>query len=90
MPQRNSPYIRLNITLPADTVRTIDSVARKGDRSRFIDHAVRHYVESTGRAALRAQLQEGAIRRAERDLAIAQEWFALDEEAWPPDRPRKK
>ena len=25
---------------------------------------------------------DGAIHRARRDLALAQEWFTLDEEAW--------
>lgn len=39
---------RINITLPEETVRLIDRVAAKGDRSRLIDEAVRHYVQKTG------------------------------------------
>jgi CopG family transcriptional regulator/antitoxin EndoAI len=74
---------RVNITLPEETLRLIDRVASKGDRSRFIDAAVRYYVESIGRASLRKKLKEGAVRRAQRDLDIAQEWFDLEEELWP-------
>ncbi len=73
---------RINITLPEETVRLIDRVAPKGDRSRLIAEAVTHYVESTGRAKLRKQLKEGAIRRAARDRQVATDWFALDDEAW--------
>jgi CopG family transcriptional regulator/antitoxin EndoAI len=32
---------------------------------------------------LKEQLKEGAIRRAERDRQLAEEWFSLEEEAWP-------
>jgi CopG family transcriptional regulator / antitoxin EndoAI len=73
---------RINITLPEETLRVIDQVANKGDRSRFIDSAVRYYVDAIGRANLRKRLKEGAIRRAERDLNLAQEWSAFEEEAW--------
>ncbi len=73
---------RINITLPDETVRLIDRVTAKGDRSRFIAEAVTHYVGATGRAQLRKRLKEGALRRAERDRRLAQDWFLLDEEAW--------
>ena len=73
---------RINITLPEETVRLIDRVAPKGDRSRLIAEAVTRYVESTGRAKLRRQLKDGAIRRSERDRQLAADWFTLDNEAW--------
>ena len=73
---------RLNITLPEETVRLIDRVAAKGDRSRLIAEALTHYLRATDRSRLRKRLREGAIRRAQRDLRVANEWFALDEEAW--------
>jgi CopG family transcriptional regulator/antitoxin EndoAI len=73
---------RLNITLPEETIRLIDRVATKGDRSRLIAEAVRHYVGGRGRANLRRRLRDGAMRRAERDRQLAAEWFSLDEEAW--------
>ena len=77
---------RINITLPEETVRLIDRVAERGDRSRFIDEAVRRYVEAVGRANLRKRLKEGSVRRGGRDLRLAGEWFALEEEAWRKNR----
>lgn len=74
---------RINITLPEDTLRLLDRVAGKGDRSRFIDAAVKHYVNAMSRARLRKRLKEGAIKRAARDLSLAEDWFALEEEIWP-------
>jgi CopG family transcriptional regulator/antitoxin EndoAI len=64
---------RINITLPEETLELIDRVTEHGDRSRFIDEAVRHYIQETGRTNLRNRLKEGVIRRAERDLQLAEE-----------------
>ncbi len=75
-------HLRLNVSLPEETVRLIDRLAKKGNRSRFIDRAVKRYVEDVGRANLRGRLKEGAIRGAERDLRLAEEWFAVEGEAW--------
>jgi CopG family transcriptional regulator/antitoxin EndoAI len=73
---------RINISVPEETLRLIDRVAAKGDRSQFIAEAVRHYVTSASRAQLRKRLKEGALRRAERDRALAEDWVLLEEEAW--------
>jgi metal-responsive CopG/Arc/MetJ family transcriptional regulator len=64
---------RINIMLPDATVAVLDRVAAKGARSRFIDRAVRHYVETQGGASLREQLKAGYRANAERDLAMAAE-----------------
>jgi len=74
---------RINLMLPAETLRLIDRVARKGNRSRFVDQAVRHYVDTVGKASLRKLLREGATRRSRRDTRLAEEWFALEDPAWP-------
>ena len=74
---------RLNITLPDTTIKLMDRVVGKGDRSRLIAEAVENYIESVGRAKLRKRLHEGAVRRAERDLQMAEDWFHIEEEAWP-------
>jgi CopG family transcriptional regulator / antitoxin EndoAI len=71
---------RINITLPDTTVAVLDRVTTKGNRSRFIDRAVRRLVEAEGKANLRARLKEEALANAERDLALAAEWFPLEEE----------
>ena len=43
---------RLNITLPEDTVRLIDTVTQKGDRSSFINEAVQYYIKQKTSALL--------------------------------------
>ena len=53
----------------------------KGNRSRFIDRAVKQFVVAGGKANLRARLKEEAIATADRDLGMAIEWFPLEEEA---------
>jgi CopG family transcriptional regulator / antitoxin EndoAI len=73
---------RINITLPEQTIRLIDRVAEKGERSYVIDEALHFFVEQTGKDRLREQLRKGAVARAERDLQIAEEWFGVDDEAW--------
>ena len=73
---------RLNITLPEETVRLIDRIAKSGDRSRLIDQAVREFLSRKQSASLRKELREGARRRAKRDLALSEEWVPLEEEAW--------
>lgn len=81
-------YRRINITLPEKTIRLIDRAARKGDRSSLISEAVRHYVASVGKTRLRRLLKEGALRHAERDRSVAEDWGSLDadEEPWREDR----
>ena len=71
---------RVNVSLPEGTLRLLDQVAAKRERSRLISEAVYFYVKEMGRAKLRQQLKEGAIRRSERDLSLAQEWFPLEDE----------
>jgi CopG family transcriptional regulator/antitoxin EndoAI len=73
---------RINISLPEETIALIDRVTEHGERSRLIDEAVRRYIQETGRVNLRKRLKEGAIRRAERDLQVTEEWFTVDEDVW--------
>ena len=73
---------RINVILPDATVAVLGRVAAKGARSRFIDRAVRYYVETQSKQSLREQLIAGYRANAERDLAMAAEWFPLEEEAW--------
>ncbi|HHC25630.1 MAG TPA: hypothetical protein ENK58_09540 [Desulfobacterales bacterium] len=73
---------RISITLPEKTIHLIDYMATKRSRSHFIDKALKYYMEQVGKADLRERLKQGAIDRAERDLNVAGEWNALEEEAW--------
>jgi CopG family transcriptional regulator/antitoxin EndoAI len=80
--ERSDMYQRINIALPETTVLLIDRLTNKRNRGRFIDAAVKYYTEEIGKADLREQLRQGAIRRAERDLNLSREWNSLEEEAW--------
>lgn len=48
---------RLNIILPETTIRTIRRMAKRGERSRFIDRAVHYYVSNRTAEALREHLE---------------------------------
>ena len=72
---------RINIILPDKTAAVLDRVTTKGNRSRFIDRAVRTLIETEAKANLRARLKDEAIANAERDPGIAAEWFPIEEEA---------
>jgi CopG family transcriptional regulator/antitoxin EndoAI len=80
--EETAVHRRINITLSEETLALLDRVASKGDRSRLIDEAVRYYLDDKGRSELKKRLQEGAIRRAARDLQLTEEWFPLEEESW--------
>jgi CopG family transcriptional regulator / antitoxin EndoAI len=75
-------YQRINITLPIETLQALDRHVPKGDRSQFIHTAIQAYLAQLQKQKLRQQLKEGAIRRAERDRQLADDWFALEEEGW--------
>ncbi len=70
----------ISIHLPDDTLVEIDKLAPQGDLSLFISEAIQFYIREAKKKTLRDSIEEGAIVRAERDLALAQEWFALDEQ----------
>lgn len=76
---------QLQITLPEDTVTLINQWIENSDfpeqeRDHLINEAIKWYVTHKQQNSLREQLQQGAIRRAKRDLNLAQEWFDLEEE----------
>jgi len=79
---RGGPFImnkRLNIILPEETVRLLDRVAGKGQRSRFI-----HWLSRGSRHSRDDDRSADNWPRApgprDRDLRLAQEWLALDDE----------
>ena len=74
---KTDPHQRINITLPDQTLKKIDRVAKQGGRSRFIDVAVNFYLVHQKQAHLRNELQEGAIARASRDRDVTAEFFEI-------------
>ena len=81
---------RINIVLPDKTLAVLDRVASKGNRSQLISRAVLHYVEVQGKDMLRERLKREALANAERDVAMAAEWFPLEEEAAGSPAPRTR
>jgi CopG family transcriptional regulator / antitoxin EndoAI len=71
---------RINISLPETTISTIDSLVKKGERSRLIDRAVQHYVATRTAEGLREQLKAAAIRDRDIDSDVALDWAAVDNE----------
>ncbi len=73
---------RINIILGDATLKTIDRLSRRGQRSRFIERAVQHYVTTNSPEALRERLKQAAVRDRDLDLEIAGDWSAVDNEQW--------
>lgn len=73
---------RINVILRDSTVRTIDRLSRPGQRSRFIEVAVQHYIATNSPEALRERLKQAALRDRDLDLEIASDWSAVDQEQW--------
>ena len=73
---------RINVILPESTIRTIDRLAKPGERSRFIGKAVLHYASTRSAEALREQLKQAAVRDRDLDREILDDWAAVDRESW--------
>lgn len=68
---KNDTYERVNITLPSRTLRRLDRIAPHGERSQFIDEAVRRYLN----ADLKKSLVKGFKRAAlDPDIEELAEW----------------
>lgn len=76
---RASSCRRINVSLPRPTLRLLDRVAARGERSRVIDQAVRFFIRSRERQKLIRRLRDGAVARADRDRTLAEEWFWLED-----------
>jgi CopG family transcriptional regulator/antitoxin EndoAI len=72
---------RTNIVLPEATIQTIDRIAKPGERSRFVNRAVQHFIAHRSTEALRTQLERAAVRDRDLDHEISADWSAVDEEA---------
>lgn len=78
---------RLNIVLPETTIRTIDRIVKPGERSRFINQAVQHYVANRSLEVLRTRLESATLRDQDIDREVAADWLALDQQQWQDPKP---
>lgn len=75
-------YKRLNITVAADTWERVKDTVPNGERSKFIDLALRVYLANLKKQSLRKQLKKEALENGTQDAKVAAEWFHLDRETW--------
>lgn len=78
---------QIQITLSEETIQLLEQSIGVGglsveERDRLIDEAIHFYFLQKQREKIAERLQEGAIRRSERDLNLARDWFSLEEELW--------
>ena len=67
----------INITISEQTAHLIEQIADKNNISNFVEDAIKHYMKHAGKINLREQIKQGALKRAERDLKLTQEWNRL-------------
>ncbi|MGR0481034.1 MAG: hypothetical protein ACTFAL_16000 [Candidatus Electronema sp. V4] len=75
-------YQKINITLSEKTTYLLEQLTDRVSRKRFIEDAVKYYIEHIGKSNIREQLKQGAMNRAGRDLKLSQEWDNLEDKIW--------
>lgn len=83
---------RLTISLPEQTVRLLNRLAGRGQRSRLIDRALRRYVKLKleTRVNLRKQLADSYAVNAAFHRRLAKNWFPAEQEASDPPQRRPR
>ena len=83
--QPNQRNVRLNITLPRQTVSEIDSAWKQSpfrSRSAFIDEAARRLADQVRKGSMKELLRKGYTAAAERDRQLIDEWHRASDGAW--------
>ena len=78
----NTEKARINITLPKDLIRTIDSFSGPRKRSHFIAEAVALKLRHDRQLELDRQLAEGYRACKKESIEIASEFEPIDLEGW--------
>ncbi|NER06423.1 MAG: hypothetical protein F6K17_29510 [Okeania sp. SIO3C4] len=73
---------KLNITIPEATMQLIEETMPQENLEQLINKALNFYIKQNLSENLKEELRIGGIKRAERDLQLAEEWYELEEEAW--------
>ena len=74
--------VRVNVTLPEDLARQLDSLVEPKKKSRFIAEALRKMIEEIQREHLDAMLEEGYKATRSESLALAKHFEPADLEGW--------
>lgn len=74
--------VRLNITLPKEIARQLDSVAGPKKKSQFIAETLRQRIEKIQYEELQRLLEEGYSSTKQESLSMAKEFEPFDLEGW--------
>ena len=73
---------KVTLTLPADLMAAVRTLAPARRHSQFIAEAIRAYIAEQQRQALRDRLMAGYQANADADAVLAGEWEAVENESW--------
>jgi metal-responsive CopG/Arc/MetJ family transcriptional regulator len=73
---------RINVTLPRDVLESLNQIAGPRSRSRLIAESLREYIRQMKAAELEKRLEEGYCAAAAGNIAITEEFEAVDLEGW--------
>ena len=73
---------RINVTLPRDVLESLNQIAGPRSRSRLIAESLREYIRQMKAAELEKRLEEGYCATAAGNIAITEEFEAVDLEGW--------
>jgi len=74
--------VRLNITIPEEVARRLDSIVGTRGKSRFIAETLRKRIQEIEEQKLQQMLEEGYKARKKESQSIAKEFEAVDLEGW--------
>jgi CopG family transcriptional regulator / antitoxin EndoAI len=74
--------VRINVTLPREMIESLNQIAGPRSRSRLIAESLREYIRQMKAAELGKQLEEGYCAAAAGNIAMTEEFEAVDLEGW--------
>ena len=74
--------VRLNITIPEEVARQLDSIVGTRGKSRFIAETLRKRIQEIAEQKLQQLLEEGYKARKKESQSIANEFEPADLEGW--------
>ena len=74
--------VRLNITIPEEVARQLDSIVGTRGKSRFIAETLRNRIREIAEQKLQQLLEEGYKARRKESQSIANEFEPADLEGW--------
>jgi metal-responsive CopG/Arc/MetJ family transcriptional regulator len=76
--------VRINVTLPREVIESLNQITgpRSRSRSRLIAESIREHIRQMKAAELEKRLEEGYCAMAAENIAMTEEFEAVDLEGW--------